>query len=80
MLDADQQPAAVETAPAEAPPAAPTATAAAEAATPAVRTIDGPEAAPIELSGLAGGAVLKRLLPVVAVVAAMVVAAVLIWG
>ncbi|MDO8390368.1 MAG: SRPBCC family protein [Actinomycetota bacterium] len=68
MLDADQTPAV---APAAAPAAA--------AEAPAVRTIEGPHAAPIELSGLAGGAVLKRVLPVMTGIALVVVAAVLIW-
>lgn len=36
---------------------------AAAAATPTVRTIQGPAAEPIELSDLAGGAMVKRLLP-----------------
>ncbi len=43
--------------------AAPGAGAGAGAAGSKVRTIDGPAAAPIELSDVAGGAVLKRLLP-----------------
>ena len=73
MLDAEGEaaPAAVveatpaaETAPApEAAPAAPTAPAAEPA--PAVRKIEGPAAEPIELSDLAGSAVLKRMLPLV---------------
>lgn len=73
MLDAESEaaPAAVveatpaaETAPApEAAPAAPTAPAAEPA--PAVRKIEGPAAEPIELSDLAGSAVLKRMLPLV---------------
>ena len=70
MLDAEGEaaPAAVaeaapaaETAPA--PEAAPTAPAAEPA--PAVRKIEGPAAEPIELSDLAGSAVLKRMLPLV---------------
>ncbi len=43
--------------------AAPGASAGTGAAGSKVRTIDGPAAAPIELSDVAGGAVLKRLLP-----------------
>ncbi len=50
---------------AEAPPAGPADDAAATAAGPTVRKIEGPAAEPIELSGLAGGAVLKRALPLV---------------
>jgi carbon monoxide dehydrogenase subunit G len=42
------------------------AVAAARAAKPQVRKIEGPASEPIELSGLAGGAILKRLLPVFA--------------
>ena len=49
---------------AAAPVTAGVATAAAPA--PTVRKIEGPAAEPVELSGLAGGAVLKRLLPLVA--------------
>ena len=57
--------AAEEAAPAEAPADAPAADAAEAAATeaPKVRTIDGPAAEPIELSDVAGTAVLKRALP-----------------
>jgi carbon monoxide dehydrogenase subunit G len=40
--------------------------AAGAAPAPTVRKIEGPAAEPVELSGLAGGAVLKRLLPLVA--------------
>jgi len=47
---------------------------------PVVRTIQGPVAAPLELGSLAGGAVLKRVVPLVAGVAVLVVAAVLIFG
>ena len=57
----------------EAPDAAPVATAPAAAAAhngsaapaPTVRKIEGPAADPVELSGLAGGAILKRVLPLV---------------
>jgi uncharacterized protein len=68
----DQQPGSGTAA--EAPAAAPApAAAAGDAATngatasgaPAVRKIDGPAAAPIELSDVAGSAILKRLLPLV---------------
>lgn len=55
----DTQDAAVDGAPTDAAEAAP----AAEAAEPTVRKIQGPAAEPIELSEVAGGAVLKRLLP-----------------
>jgi hypothetical protein len=41
------------------------AVAAARATTPQVRKIEGPASEPIELSGLAGGAILKRALPLV---------------
>jgi len=41
------------------------AVAAARAARPQVRKIEGPASEPIELSGLAGGAILKRMLPLV---------------
>ena len=68
----------VETASVVATPeeAAPAAAAPTEA--PTVRTIEGPEAAPIELSGLAGGAVLKRVVPLMTGIALVVVAAILI--
>ncbi|CAB4364093.1 MAG: hypothetical protein F2681_08805 [Actinobacteria bacterium] len=82
MLDADQTP-AVEATTTPAVDAEPTVVAVsgeAPAPAPAVRTVNGPEAAPIQLSGLAGGAVLKRVVPLLAAVAAIVVAAVLIWG
>ena len=39
-----------------------------------VRRIDGPEAAPIDLLGTAGAPILKRLVPAVAVIAAIVMA------
>jgi hypothetical protein len=72
----DQQPPA-KTAPAAEPPADQAASAAPSAAerasgngakasdTPTVRKIDGPAAAPIELSDVAGSAILKRLLPLI---------------
>lgn len=60
----DTKPAAAEDAAAETEPtAAAEAAPAAEAAEPTVRKIQGPAAEPIELSEVAGGAVLKRLLP-----------------
>lgn len=40
---------------------------------PAVRTINSTEAAPLELSGVAGAAVLKRLIPTIVVIAAVVI-------
>lgn len=64
MLDA--VPAGAEPAPAPAPAAAAAAPAPAEPTAPTgptVRKIDGPANEPIELSGVAGTAVLKRLLP-----------------
>ncbi|MCO5330497.1 MAG: SRPBCC family protein [Ilumatobacteraceae bacterium] len=63
--EAAAAPAAEDAAPAEAPADAPAADAAEAAATeaPKVRTIDGPAAEPIELSDVAGTAVLKRALP-----------------
>jgi carbon monoxide dehydrogenase subunit G len=69
MLDAtpaDAEPAAAPAAPAAPAEPAPEATATAEPTAPAgptVRKIDGPANEPIELSGVAGTAVLKRLLP-----------------
>jgi carbon monoxide dehydrogenase subunit G len=74
MLDAPIAPAAAEAAPEAAPvaAAAPEAAAAPQAAAPAdadaivpptVRKIEGPANEPIELSGVAGTAVLKRVLP-----------------
>ncbi len=65
MLDAED-----DDTPAATPAAAPTdvvdtATEPAPSAEPAVRKIQGPAAEPIELSDVAGGAVLKRLLPLV---------------
>ena len=58
------EPAAAAPAPAAAP--------AAESAQPAVRKIDAPEAAPINLIEAAGGTIVKRALPVVAGVAVLV--------
>src|SRR3954452_15811651 len=46
-------------------PAAPAASTLSGGATPGVRKIDGPAAAPIELSNVAGSAILKRALPLV---------------
>jgi uncharacterized protein len=51
---------------------APAAAPAAESAQPAVRKIDAPEAAPINLIEAAGGTIVKRALPVVAGVAVLV--------
>lgn len=56
-------PAAPGDAPAAEQPAAPTDAPTVAGETPTVRKIDGPANEPIELSGLAGTAVLKRLLP-----------------
>ncbi|MCB9379212.1 MAG: SRPBCC family protein [Acidimicrobiaceae bacterium] len=66
--EAAAAPAAEDAAPAEAPADAPAAEAAPATEAPAgeapkVRTIDGPAAEPIELSDVAGTAVLKRALP-----------------
>jgi hypothetical protein len=44
---------------------------------PAVRKIDAPEAAPVNLLDAAGGSVAKRALPVLAVVA--VILALILW-
>jgi len=51
---------------AAAPAAAPDPATNGAAAAPTVRKIEGPAAEPVELSGLAGKAVLKRLLPILA--------------
>ena len=59
---AAQAPAVTE--PAAAEVSTPAAPAPAAAAAPTVRKIEGPAAEPIELSDLAGSAVLKRMLPV----------------
>ena len=53
------------TATATAPPSAAPSTGAASTAPSAVRKINGPAAAPIELSDVAGSAILKRVLPLV---------------
>jgi carbon monoxide dehydrogenase subunit G len=57
--------AAANATPAESGPVVPTdaATDAPATAAPTLRKIEGPAAEPVELSGLAGGAILKRLLP-----------------
>ncbi len=66
-------------APAEAPTASPAESAPAEAAAPAeqaqptVRKIDGPEAEALDLLSISRGVIVKRALPVVAVVAAVVI-------
>ena len=63
-VPAEETEAATEAPAAEAPVAeAPAAEAPAAAATGGVRTINGPAAEPIELSDVAGSAVLKRVLP-----------------
>lgn len=49
------------------------------AATPGVRTIDAPEAAPIDLLSTAGGTIAKYALPAVAAVVAVVVLALVIF-
>ena len=61
-----QEPAAAAPAPSETPAAS------TESAQPAVRKIDGPEAAPINLLETAGAPLLKRALPVVAGIAVLV--------
>ena len=63
---------ASEPAAAEPPTAATTAEPANESAQPAVRKIDAPEAAPINLIEAAGGTIVKRALPVLAGVAVLV--------
>lgn len=62
-------------------PAAPTAPAAATApeAPSGVRTIDAPEAAPIDLISTAGGTIAKMAVPAVAAIAAIVVIALLVF-
>jgi len=66
-------------APVEAPTASPAESAPAEAAAPAeqaqptVRKIDGPEAEALDLLSISRGVIVKRALPVVAVVAAVVI-------
>ena len=59
--------------PASAPAPAPAPAAAAADGAAGVRKIDGPEAKPIDLLETAGAPILKRALPVVAVVAAVVI-------
>ena len=59
--------------PASAPAPAPAPAAAADDGAAGVRKIDGPEAKPIDLLETAGAPILKRALPVVAVVAAVVI-------
>ena len=66
------EPAGSEPAAAEPPTAATTAEPANESAQPAVRKIDAPEAAPINLIEAAGGTIVKRALPVLAGVAVLV--------
>jgi carbon monoxide dehydrogenase subunit G len=62
----------------EAAPAPAAATPAAEApAAPAVRKIDAPEAAPVDLMKAAGGAVMKRAVP--AAIAAVIVVGIVVW-
>ena len=60
-LIAEQPPVAAASAPSEAP------------ASEGVRTIDGPEAAPLDLLSVGGSPLLKRAIPVVVVVAAVVI-------
>lgn len=50
-----------------------------DAAQPGVRTIDAPEAAPIDLISTAGGTIAKMAIPAVAVVAAIVVLALVVF-
>jgi carbon monoxide dehydrogenase subunit G len=71
MLDAEPAAAPETEAPADDAPAAETPVAQQPAAE--VRTINSAEAAPLELSGVAGAAVLKRLVPTIVVVAAIVI-------
>jgi uncharacterized protein len=74
-LIADTPDVAATPAPAQTPPPATETETVAEAvssAPAAVRTIDGPEAAPIDLLSAAGSPILKRVIPVVAVIAAVV--------
>lgn len=59
-------PDAAEPEPAVAPAAAPTGGTSAATAAPSVRKIEGPAAEPIDMAGLAGPALMKRLGPVVA--------------
>lgn len=75
----------IATQPAAPAPVAPTADAPTEsqssetAATPGVRTIDAPEAAPIDLLSTAGGTIAKYAIPAVAAVVAVVVLALVIF-
>jgi carbon monoxide dehydrogenase subunit G len=55
----------------------PAAAAPAQAPAPAVRKIDAPEAAPVDLMKAAGGAVMKRAVP--AAIAAVVVVGLVVW-
>ncbi|MFT3853212.1 MAG: SRPBCC family protein [Ilumatobacteraceae bacterium] len=61
--------AAAPAAPAAAEMAASATTNGTAASAPTVRKIEGPAAEPVELSGLAGGAILKRVLPLIAGIA-----------
>jgi carbon monoxide dehydrogenase subunit G len=70
MLDAEP---ATEAPAAETPTTEASAAEAPAAAAAEVRTINSVEAAPLELSGVAGTAVLKRLVPTLVVVAAIVI-------
>jgi len=72
---AEAAPAAAPTPAAEAPVAA--AAPAAAAPAPTVRTISGPEVAPLELGNVAGTAILKRLVPVAVGVVVLVA---VIWA
>jgi uncharacterized protein len=69
MLDAQNEPAAPAATPVETPAAdtaaAPSSNGATTTEAPKVRKINGPAAAPIELSDVAGSAILKRALPLV---------------
>ena len=69
--------AAAPTPAAEAPVAAEAPAAAAPAPAPTVRTISGPEVAPLELGNVAGTAILKRLVPVAVGVVVLVA---VIWA
>ena len=69
---ASAPPAETPSAPVDVPADAPTATQAAPAA-PTVRKIDGPEAEALDLLSISRGVIVKRALPVVAVIAAVVI-------
>jgi carbon monoxide dehydrogenase subunit G len=71
----DSAPAEAPAATSAPPPAAPTPTASAE---PGVRMIDAPDAEPVDLMKAAGGAVAKRVIPLVIVVAIVVVVVVIL--